>query len=196
MNRYARAALRLLLVLVAVFCGIACSEDEGPRSLVTITRLASPEWPDTLGGGIYVSDVADAGADQIPGTADDIIFEDPVLITVHNEPASDLQVVSPGGPFSSVVIERYRIDYIIDGEEVAPIESRLHLVVPTGQSVTGSLVLVSGLAKSTPPLRSLAGSGDELFATAKITLYGHEMTSNDDIQAEGSIQVHFADWVD
>ncbi len=138
----------------------------------------------------------DAGDDGIPLTADDVITEDALLVTVENQPASPLLTVSAGGPFSSVVLTNYRITYDIPGEELEPIAGAMHLVVESGSSATASVVVVTALAKSVPPLSSLAAGGDELMGSATLTLRGYEQTSEDEIVSEATLAVHFANWQD
>lgn len=196
MKQFLRTALRLSPIVIVIFFGLACDDEDNPRSIVTISRLADPAWPDTLTAGPFLSDVVDAGPDQIPGTADDIYFEDILLLTVQNEPASDLLVVKPDRQFGFVTIESYRVEFDLPGEKLAPIESSLHLKVPSGDKMTASIVLVTAQAKTLPPLSSLVASREELLGHAKITIHGHEQTSDDPVTAEARIQVHFADWAD
>ena len=174
-----------------------CSDDESqPRSRVTITRIADIEEDADLSTGVFLSDILDAGDDQTPLTADDIFFEDAILVTVENTPSSDLLALKPGGPFGSVTFTSYRIDYDVDGESIAPLTGGLQLVVPTGGKATARIVLVTALAKTQPPLITLVASGDELAGTASLTLRGTEQDSNEPIVATAAIAIHFADWAD
>ncbi|MBD3237412.1 MAG: hypothetical protein GF330_11960 [Candidatus Eisenbacteria bacterium] len=195
MQRNSRVLFALALVAAAVLSGTACFDQDQARTQVTITRVADPQWPDTLASGPYLSDVLDPGPDGIPNTMDDIVYEDEALLTVTSNAPSDLQVIKPNGPYARVTLERYRVDFEIPGEQIEPIEGSMHLVVPSGSRATGSIVLVTGFAKTQPPLSTLAGGGDELTGTARITVHGTEETSGDEIVAEASIAVHFADWV-
>jgi hypothetical protein len=195
MQRHLRPALWLVLALAAVLSGTACFDQDQARTQVTITRVADPEWPDTLASGTYLSDVLDPGLDGIPGTQDDIVYEDEVLLTVTSSVPSSLQPIQPGGPFSTITLERYRVEFSIPNEQIDSIEGSMHMVVPSGGRATGTLVLVTGLTKLQPPLSTLAGGADELTATAHITVYGTEETSGDAVEAEASLAVHFADWV-
>lgn len=196
MQRRTRLALWLALVLTVALGGMACFDQDQARTQVTITRVADPQWPDTLASGTYLSDVLDPGSDGLPGTFDDIVYEDEILLTIESKVYSSLQPIQPGGAFGSVTLERYRVNFSILGEQLDPIEGSMHLVVPSGGRATGSIVLITGYAKTQPPLSTLAGGADELTGTAQITVYGTEETSDQAIEARASIAVHFADWVE
>jgi hypothetical protein len=176
---------------------IGCSEDESlTRSRVTITRIAGVNDDVDLSAGVFESDVLDAGEDGIPATGDDVYYEDVVLVTVENEPSSAQLGLQPGGPFGSITLESYRVEYRIDGEQMDSITGGLHLVVPTGGNAQARIPLVTALAKTQPPLSALATQTDELLGTVRITLTGTEQDSGDEIVATGEIAVHFANWAD
>jgi hypothetical protein len=176
---------------------IGCSEDESlPRSRVTITRIAGLDDDDNLSTGFLASDVLDSGDDEIPGTGDDIYQEDAVLVTVENQPSSAQLGLRPGGPFGSITLTSYRVDYQLDGEQMESIGGGLHLSVLTGESARARIPLVTALAKTRPPLSSLATEPDELLGTAVITLRGTEQDSNEGIVATGQVAIHFANWAD
>jgi hypothetical protein len=197
MKATASLALVCGLVLALGVSLAGCSKDDSqPRSRVTITRLADTKDDIDLSTAVFESDVLDAGDDQTPLTADDIFFEDAVQVTVANSPASDLLGLRPDGPFSSVTLTSYRVDYQVDGESIAPLTGGLHLVVPTGETATARLVLVTAFAKTQPPLITLVAHGDELTGTAIVTLRGVEQDSNEEIVATAAIAIHFANWAD
>ena len=184
----------LLLVLGVSMSG--CNDENMPRSRVMVTRIAGPNADEDLSTAVYSSDVLDAGEDKTPLTEDDVVYEDHIVVTVENQPSSALLALRPDGPFGSVTLTSYRVTYAVPGEEIATIDGGLHLVVPTGSSAQASLVLVTALAKTLPPLASLAASGDELMGSATITLRGYEQTSNDEVTATATIQIQFANWQD
>jgi len=190
-----RSALILGLATLAVLAGVACDED-GTRSRLVITRVADPAWPDTLLSGTFLCDVRDEGDDGLPGTLDDVVYEDQVTISIANYAGSDLFTLQPEGPYGAVVIDHYQVAYEIPGEALEEVSGRMHMRVPTGQEVSGNFVLVTSLAKIEPPLSTLAGSLDELFGTAYITLNGHEETSGRAISVGATMQIHFADWLE
>jgi hypothetical protein len=176
---------------------VGCSnEDDLQRSRVTITRMMGAADDDDLSAGVFQSDVADAGEDGVPQTADDVTYEDEILVTVQNDPASPLLGLEPGGPYGSVTLTSYRVEYDMPGEEIDTVSGGLHLVVPTGSSAQAQLVLVTAYAKTQAPLGSLVNDRNELPATATITLTGREQDSDAEVQATAVIEIHFADWAD
>jgi len=185
-----------LVAAVVVTSTIGCEDEDQPRSHVRIVRILSAEDSDDLSGSVLQSDVRDAGQDEIPGTADDAVVEDELLVTVENQPSSTALALEPNGAFGSVVLTHYEIRYAIPDEELEPVEGALQLVVPSGSEQVTSLVAVTALAKIEPPLSTLASIGGELFGTAVLTLTGYEETSEDAISATASFQIHFADWAD
>lgn len=191
----------LFVVLLAIGASLTgCSEDESlTRSRVSITRvvgLGEEEDDEELSAMVYESDVVDAGDDAVVGTADDIIYEDVVRITVANEASSSLLGLTPTGPFGSVTITHYRVDYDIEDEQLESLSGGLHLTIPTGEEAEARIPLVSAIAKTLPPLSTLATQPDELLGTAIITLTGTEQDSNDEVVATARVAVHFANWAD
>jgi hypothetical protein len=175
---------------------VGCEDADQPRSELTVTRLVTAEGSINLSAEPYESDVRDAGSDGTLGTEDDAVYEDQVLVTVENQPSSSLLSLTPEGPFGNVTLTSYTITYDIPGESLAPIEGALHAVVPTGDDVSFSIVLVTGQAKIEPPLVTLLTTGGELQGDATITLRGVERTSEEEVATQASIRVHFANWAD
>lgn len=188
----------LFFVLLALGMSLSgCSEDESlTRSRVSITRVVGVDDDEDLDAGIYESDVLDAGDDGVIGTGDDTYYEDAVLVTVANEPSSSMLGLTPSGPFGSVTIQDYRVDYEIDGEQLESITGGLHLTIPTGEELQARVPLVTAVAKTLPPLSTLATEPDELLGTAVITLSGIEQDSNAEIVVTARVAVHFANWAD
>ncbi|MCK4414053.1 MAG: hypothetical protein KAY32_10960 [Candidatus Eisenbacteria sp.] len=196
-----RRSLAFLLgigLVAAVPLGLVtgCQDENQPRSRVRIVQIMGAEDSEDLAGSVFQSDVLDAGQDGIPGTADDGVVEDELLVAVENRPSSTSLVLEPDGPFGSVVITHYRVTFAIAGEQLDPVEGALQLIVPTGSERVAGIVAVTALAKTQPPLSTLAAIGGELFATATLTLTGYEETSEDEVSASASFQVHFADWAE
>lgn len=188
--------------ILAVLCvlgvsGTACDNDENaPRSRLMITRIAETDVELETYDYTFLSDVLHAGSDEVYGTSDDMVVEDRVYITVENQPRSSNLTITPGGPFGSVVLNEYRVEYHVEGEYIEPLVSGMNLVVPSGSEVIAHLTLVSGLAKTQPPLSSLATMGGELMGTARITLRGYEETSKQVVEVSASVDIHWANWGD
>lgn len=193
-----RSGWAILAVLcVLAISGAACSNDENaPRSRLMITRIAETDVELETYDYTYLSDVLHAGADGIYGTSDDAVIEDQVYITVENQPRSSNLTITPGGPYGSVVLNEYRIEYDVEGEYIEPLTGGMNLVVPSGSERIVYLTLVSGLAKTQPPLSSLATMGGEMMGTARITLRGYEETSEQVVEVTAGIGIHWANWTD
>jgi hypothetical protein len=188
----------LFVVLLALGTSLSgCSEDENlTRSRVSITRVAAVDDDEDLDAGAYQSDVLDAGDDGVVGTGDDTYYEDVVLVTVANEASSELLGLTPTGPFGSVTIKNYSVNYEVEGEQIESISGGLHLTIRTGEELQARVPLVTAIAKTLPPLSTLATEPDELLGTAVITLSGTEQDSNERITAVARVAVHFANWAD
>jgi hypothetical protein len=186
------------VVLLALGTSLSgCAEDEDlPRSRVSITRVVAVDDDEGLDAGVYESDVLDAGNDGLVGTEDDTYYEDVVLLSVANEASSATLGLTPTGPFGSVTIQNYRVDSEIEGEQIESISGGLHLTIRTGEELQARVPLVTAIAKTLPPLSTLATEPDELLATAVITLSGTEQDSNDRISTVARVAVHFANWAD
>jgi hypothetical protein len=185
-----------LIACALLFFVAGCNDEDQPRSRVRIVQILGADDDTNLAGSVLQSDVLDAGQDGIPNTGDEGIVEDELLVTVENQPISTSLALEPDGPFGSVVLTHYRVTYAIAGEELDPVEGALQLVIPSGDQRTAAVVGVTALAKSQPPLSTLAAVGGELFATAVLTLTGYEETSEDPVSASASFQIHFADWAE
>jgi hypothetical protein len=118
------------------------------------------------------------------------------VLTVENTPSSGTLELTPGGAFGQVTLDAYTVNFDVAGEQIAPVQGALHVVIETGGSATFTVVLVTAQAKLEPPLSSLLLSGGELQADATITLSGTERTSNERVTVSASIRVHFANWAD
>jgi hypothetical protein len=124
-----------------------------------------------------------------------ILMEDSVPVTLENQPHDGVLNLSSSGAFGYVVLDRYEVTFE-STEQIAPVSGSLGWTLPTGEQVTGNLTVVTGQMKAEPPLRSLRGGTGEIIATAHITIYGHEATSNAPVEVKGVLGVNFADWVD
>jgi hypothetical protein len=193
-----RSGWFLLAVLgVLAVAGMACSHDEdAPRSRLLITRIAETDVELETYDFTFLSDVIHAGEDGVYGTSDDLVVEDRVYLTIENQPRSRYLTIDPEGPYGVVVLNEFRVEYDVPGEYIEPIQGGLNLTVPSRSDRTAHITLVTALAKTKPPLSSLALMGGELMGTALITLRGYEETSNQVVEVSGSMQIHWANWGD
>jgi len=165
-----------------------CDDQEAPRSLVYVSRIAETASESNSYGQVFLSDIV----------TDDGVVEDEVFISFMNVPRSSRLSIKPNGPFGSVVLTGYRVDYAVTGaevEKIEPVTGKIHLVVPTGEEVNHRIVLVTAWAKANPPLSSYQ-TGGELLAEASLTFTGYEETSEEPIVVKACMTIHFANWTD
>jgi hypothetical protein len=165
--------------LLLAFAG--CSGEESPRSVLRVISI-NDNQP-------LQSDVVSQA-----GGGGNTIFEDEVPVSVRNDPADPALNVSRGGPFGYVMLDRYTIHFESD-EEIPEVNGSLGWTVHTGETVSGSIVVVPATMKTQPPLVSLIGGG-EITTTARITIHGIEATSERQVTLEATMPVHFANWAD
>lgn len=182
--------------LALVSTGLGCGDEDAPRSRLLITRIAATDTELETYEYTFLSDVLNAGADDVYGTYDDSVFEDQIYITIENQPRSSSLTISPDGPYGAVVLTSYTVEYDVAGEYIKPLSGGMNLTVPSGSARIAFVTLVTAIAKTEPPLSSLAVMGGELMGPARVTFRGYEETSNQAVEVTGSIQVHFANWTD
>ncbi len=178
----------VLLALWAVaFPG--CDDQDAPRSLVYVSRIAESPTEENSYGHVFLSDLRTDGA----------LIEDEVYISFKNVPRSSRLSIEPDGPFGSVVLTGYRVDYNVTGSEVEriqPVSGRIHVVVPSGEEANHRIVLVTAIAKASNPLLGIYETANELLAEATLTFTGYEETSEEPIVVKAYVTIHFADWTD
>jgi len=176
--------------LVSIICVMlilpGCSNQSAPRSTIVVESVNN--------NGFLNSDVYSLGADEQMGTADDNIPEEAVPIIVRNDPQDASLNVHPNGAFSTVTIERYEVRYSGDAD-LPTFSAATHLVVPTGSTVTGSLVLLPASYKIAPPLDVLVNGG-EIHLNADVVLFGVEADSDTRTTTHASISINVANWAD
>lgn len=183
--------LSLLVLAIALIPG--CQDQEAPRSVLHIVRIAETDVELDYYSYILLSDVVVGGSIDESGT----VFEDEVFITVRNDSRSDaLNPLFPNSPFGRVTLTEYRIDYDIEDEYLPPLTSAMHVVVGSGQERVVNIVMVTAISKLDPPLSTLAWEPEELLCHAKITMTGFEETSNEKVEVVAYMDIHFANWAD
>ncbi len=163
-----------------------CKDEEAPRSLVYVSRIAESATEQNSYGNVFLSDIVTAEG----------VYEDEVYVSFMNVPRSSYLSITPGGPFGSVVLTDYRVDYQLEGEQIEPIVGKIHVVIPSGEEANHRIVLVTAWAKVNPPLSTAATQGQELMATATLTFTGYEETSEEPIVVRANVTIHFANWID
>lgn len=177
MQNRSRLSWLLLPALAGLFT-LGCSDSSSPRSVVRVDSI-NENQP-------LQSDVVESSGSQYS------VMEDAVLMTVSNEPHDASLSIDPDGPFGRVVLERYTINFECE-ESIQEVSGALGWIVPSGEQVSGSIVIVPAQLKLVAPLVALISAG-EIQATAHVTVYGREATSDDEVRFEASLPVHFANW--
>ncbi len=182
-----RAAIGAAALTALIVGLVGCSPDErSPRSNVTIRGI---------NGGLPVySDVVNYGEDGNPGTDDDGIVEDPVIVQIANNPLQDQLSLDRSGPFGNVTIDEYRISFD-PATEIDPVGGGIHVSIATRDTVEFAVVAVPIGHKMQSPLWDLR-SGGQILTTAHLELWGTERTSGDEIYADGRFTVSFANFAD
>lgn len=176
-----RVPLALVAITLVALGGLAagCSDDSAPRSELQVTQI-NDNQP-------LASDVAEGPDSSIT------VREDVISIRVSNTPHDEVLDLSPGNPFSFVMLERYEITF--EGPESIPmVAGGLGWLVESDRSVEGSLVVVPASHKVQAPLVSLRRG--EIQTIAHLTLFGREATSGTTVKANASFSVNFANWAE
>ncbi len=188
-SRSNRAVLRpsgIAVGIAAMWLLAGCSDSSAPRSVLTVISVNND---DPLS-----SDVVNYGSDGSPGTSDDFVIEDRVPVLIRSADHDDVVDIFQNGPYGYIFIDSYSIVFESE-EEIPSVSGGLAWTVPAHAEFTGNLPIVPAGLKGQPPLSSLV-SGNEIVATARITLKGHEQTSDAPVKLVTTLPVHFANWVD
>ncbi len=199
------------LVVVALALGAtSCNQPEsGTRNVVDVVSLN--------GNAPLQSDVYNLGDNKLD-PSDDFIPVDIVEVTFRSRPHDKIvdSTVGPGTPFGSVRFLSYNLVWAgdnpngadLDGDGTVDLpnqtDAAMNVVVPTGQAAQAYISIVSGGAKTVPPVSCLgpvggacAGvTGVEFVASATITFFGTEETSGDGISLTRGLNVFIGDWGD
>jgi hypothetical protein len=176
----ARVLVPLAFSTVALLGCLAagCSDTSAPRSIVRVTAINEnlPLQSDVVGG-----------TEEAP-----TVKEDAISMSVNNVPHDATLTLTANGQFGYVVLDRYEIRFVSQ-EPIEPVTGALGWTVPTGQTVSGSIIVVPASLKVVPPLVVLR-QGGEFQTTAKLTIIGHEADSWRAVRVCASFPVNFANW--
>ena len=169
----------IALVLTGLLAG-GCADGRQTRSNVQVVLVNNnnPLESDVL------KDTGGAGT----------VVEDAVSIQIRDTASDSLLTLKPNGPYGSVVLDRYDVQFQSD-EDIPPVSGTLGWTVHVGETVTGNIVIVPAALKAEPPLVGL-DAGGEIQAVAKVTIQGHEANSNYNVTTQFTLQVNFANWTD
>jgi hypothetical protein len=185
--------LAFALLLIAVI--LSCSEDSNydQRTVVYVGGINAnkPFMCDILnqGDSLYMPDLVTYK------TSDDYITEDYVDVVFYNKPYST--VIEPGtGSLGDFLVTGYDVWFSTFGGAPTPVPSfsgSTSILVPQGESVTGSVLLVPFSAKNQDPLRSMEYTPLEIMASAHFTFHGHYVQTNTLVDIPANLSVDFAD---
>jgi hypothetical protein len=183
------------LALLAVI--LSCSEDSNydQRTVVYVSSIANdrPYMVDVLcqGDSIYNPDGVTFKY------IDDFVTEDYIPVVFTNKPYNG--IVDPAeGALGQFLVTGYDVSFMPYGGAavpVAPFSGTTSVLVPSGESVSASVLLCPFEAKSLQPLLGLAYQTDgyEIMARAHIVFHGEEIQSGRKVDFEANVSVNFAD---
>jgi hypothetical protein len=193
--RNLKKLLSLSLLLTTAFLLNSCNpiEDETKSSSLLIVDSIMGQDAEGQSANYLQSDVL----------KEDTVFAD---VAVANVRAATLDPAPLLGAsqYNDILLTRYTVSYSrTDGKNTAgvdvpyPFEGSLSALVKVGNTTSVSIVVVREVAKQELPLIRLADGGAEgvLTCTAKIDLYGHDLTNNN-VKASGYLTIYFANYVD
>jgi hypothetical protein len=187
------AACASALVLVALI--LSCSEDSNydQRAVIYVSSIN--------GDAPYLCDVLNQGdslymPDNITyKTSDDFITEDRIEIAFTNKPYNS--IIDPeNGSLGDFLVTGYDVRFFPYGGASEPVQrftGSTSILVPSGETVSGEILLVPFAAKTVDPLVGLEYSALEIMARAHITFHGHEIQTNNELSFEVNMTVNFAD---
>ena len=218
MTLHLRRTWAPLLIMAMAFGLASCNQPEsGTRNIVDVIGLNE--------NGPLLSDVYNFG-DNVTDPVDDFIPVDLVKVTFQSRTHDgNLTTVRPGQPFGSVRFLSYDLTWESDNPDGADLDGNgsvdlanfkgapMNVVVPTGQVAETYITVVSGGAKTIPPIACLGPVGDldcggggcgrcanqqdvEYRAFANITFYGTEETSGDSITLTRGLLVFISQFGD
>ena len=190
-----RKAVALAFAILTVAALLGCSEDTNydQRTVVYVGGMNNdtPYLCDVLsqGDSIYNEDMVTFK------TSDDFITEDRIEVTFYNKAYSS--VIEPGtGSLGDFLVTGYEVEFfpnVGSPVPVPPFSGSTSILVPEGEAVTGSILLVPYAAKNVEPLQSVKYSYTEIMAYAHFKFRGHYVQTSTIVEFESNLTVNFAD---
>ncbi len=192
-----KKVLGITVILAAFLILSSCNPVEDDSRSASLLIIESIQGKDSQGGSadFLQSDVL---------LDDGSVRADSVNTTLRATTVDPAPLLGTS-PYNNITVTRYLVSFTrtdgrnTPGQDVPyPFEGSLNAVVNMGGAATRvSLLLVREVAKLEPPLIQLADVGAEvvLACTAKIELYGHDLT-NRSVKATGYLTVYFANFAD
>ncbi len=148
-------------------------------------------------GGPLISAFLNAGSDNIIGTDDDFQPIDTVEVIFHARPYGSTVLIPEDGAFSWFQVEGYDLAWETEGG--APDLSAHNVTrgsfdvrVPIYEEGVSSVLLVGIDMKNAPWFVSIyTGDIPSFQANARLTFYGHESGSSEEVAIEAGLRVNF-----
>jgi hypothetical protein len=173
----------LAFALLAVGLVAAC--DDSPETGRLILSVAGVN-----GGSPVESDVA----------TDSLVTEDLISVQFAARPYNEFVTAVPGGPHSTLIVDKYRIVWTRVDAGTGTLASREEttsiFVDAFSTSGSGGVIrLVTWDDKNGPVLSPLVGTANTILMQAEVTFSAHEPGTESEIETKTTIQVHFADTI-
>jgi hypothetical protein len=176
-----KTVLRFMLAVLVVGAsfGMSGCTDESSRHTLTIVKINE--------GSSYFSDLLNE-----EDSLNMFIPVDEVAVELGNIPNGGGDPVSPGEPFSEIVVTSYRVTY--NNGIYSPVTGGMNLRIPSGGTAIGSIALSHIADKSSLPLNTAVTS------TATVRFEGYNYINGyrngETVWAEGTVTVQVANFGD
>jgi hypothetical protein len=196
-----KCACQAAVLFAVLFVFISCNPLENETQSASLLVVQSIAGKDVEGN-------------EVNFLQSDVIFVDPLTGARYcradtAEATLSASMLDPDpllGPsqYNDIQVTRYVVTYMrADGKNAQgtdvpySFEGGLSVLVPIGQSVSVSFIIVREVAKQEPPLLNLtqAFTGDVLNITARVDFYGHDL-ANKNVKATGYLPIFFANYAD
>jgi hypothetical protein len=189
-------AVAVAAALAGASCGDVARTGRSPVILV-IEIIEASAGSGTTYTGFLLSDVVTNSGSVIndSGRA--------TLGLVLKNPGSGAAPLTPSS-LNAVTISRYRVRFVrADGRNTEGVDipygfdGGVTVTIPAGGTAQAVFDLVRHQSKREPPLSNMHGGGAQrmLSTIAYVTFYGQDLAGNN-IEATGTIQVNFVDFID
>jgi len=191
--RHPGTCASLALVLAALLAGSGCSNNDGSEWQRLVCEVESVN-----AGAPLVSAYLNVGSDGIEGTTDDYLPIDIVPVVFHARPYSSTIMLPEDAPNSYFHVTHYDLEWVPGptapqeltqyNVERAPCEAR----VPVYEEAAVAILVADRGMKEEPWYLALYNDRAMSYqANARLTFYGHETGSDEEIEIDAGLQVTF-----
>jgi hypothetical protein len=199
--KYVQRGIGVAVAVAAALAGVSCGDvARTGRSpvLLVIELIEASAGAGTTYTGFLLSDVVtDSGA----------VINDAgratLRLVLKNSECPCGGTLTPSA-INAVTITRYRVRFVrADGRNTAGVDipygfdGGVTVTIPADGTAQAVFDLVRHQSKREPPLSNMHGGGAQrmISTIAYVTFYGEDLAGND-IEATGTIQVNFVDFID